>query len=116
MDRIITIASDPGSLVLDPFGGSGTTFVAAELTDRRWIGSEMDCSAIIERFDALDGDREHLAEIHMNKNTLFTKMDLARRRKRGLTPLSKDYRLKAEDCVCQSDNEGKQLPLFVATR
>lgn len=114
MDRIVTIASDPGSLVLDPFGGSGTTFVAAELTGRRWIGSEMDCSAIVDRFDALDGDRRHLAEIHANKNTLFTKTDLARRRKWGVTPLSKDYRLNGEDCICPSDAEGKQLPLFTA--
>ena len=33
MDRIVSISSDPGSLVLDPFGGSGTTFAAAELLD-----------------------------------------------------------------------------------
>jgi site-specific DNA-methyltransferase (adenine-specific) len=25
MDRVVALASDPGSLVLDPFGGSGTT-------------------------------------------------------------------------------------------
>ena len=60
MDRIIAMASDPGSLVLDPFGGSGTTYVAAELTERRWVGSELDCSTIIQRFESLDADREHL--------------------------------------------------------
>lgn len=114
MDRIIAIASDPGSIVFDPFGGSGTTFAAAELTGRRWIGSEMDCSAIVERFDNLEADREHLGEIHANKNTLFKRADLALRRKRGVTPLSNDYRLNGEECVCRSDDQGEQLPLFSA--
>lgn len=104
MDRIVTIASDPGSLVLDPFGGSGTTFVAAELNGRRWIGAELDCSPILERFNALDGDREHLTEIHRNKNVLFTQADLHRRRKAG-RPLSTAYRLDspphgAIECPC----------------
>ncbi len=113
MDRIVTMASDPGSLVLDPFGGSGTTYVAAELTGRRWVGSELDCSSILERFDALEGDREHLANIQINKNVLFTRSDLNRRRKSG-TPISPDYRLGAEiSCVCP-DPKAKQEDLFIS--
>ena len=105
MDRIITMASDPGSLVLDPFGGSGTTYVAAELTGRRWIGSELECSSILERFDMLGGDAEHLKAIQANKNTLFTADDLKQMRKAG-KPLSKNYRFtdQAEplpkSCIC----------------
>ena len=114
MDRIIAIASDPGSIVFDPFGGSGTTFAAAELTGRRWIGSEMDCSAIVERFENIEADRQHLEEIHANKNTLFRKTDLALRRKRGVTPLSNDYRLNGEECFCQNGDKMEQLPLFHA--
>jgi len=103
MDRIVTLASDPGSLVFDPFGGSGTTFVAAELTGRRWIGSELECSAIEGRFASLQGDRDHLAEIQENKNVLFTNADLKRRRKAG-KPLSPDYRIAndlAPQCTCE---------------
>jgi site-specific DNA-methyltransferase (adenine-specific) len=92
MDRIVAMASDPGSLVLDPFGGSGTTFVAAELSGRRWIGSELDCSPILQRFESLHADKNHLAQIHANKNTLFTAVDLETRRKSG-RPLSANYRL-----------------------
>ena len=99
MDRIVTMASDPGSLVLDPFGGSGTTFVAAELTGRRWIGSELDCSSIEQRFATIEADREHLLEIHENKNVLFTEADLARRRKSG-RPLSTAYRVHQSECGC----------------
>lgn len=102
MDRIISMASDPGSLVLDPFGGSGTTYVAAELTGRRWIGGELDCSTILERFDAIESDREHLAQIQANKNTLFTEADLIRRHKAG-NPLSKNYRVKEViTCGCEA--------------
>lgn len=111
MDRIIAMASDPGSLVLDPFGGSGTTYVAAELTGRHWIGSELHCDAILDRFNTLEADREHIAEIHANKNTLFTKTDLVRRNKFG-KPLSKDYRImhQGDTCLCQSG--GTQPDLF----
>jgi site-specific DNA-methyltransferase (adenine-specific) len=103
MDRVISMASNPGSLVLDPFGGSGTTYIAAELTGRRWIGSELECSAIVERFNFIEGDAEHMVQIQSNKNTLFTASDLARMVKAG-KPLSKNYRLKeshpAQACGC----------------
>ncbi|MCG2585972.1 site-specific DNA-methyltransferase [Massilia sp. TS11] len=104
MDRIISMSSDPGSLVLDPFGGSGTTFVAAELTGRRWIGSELECSAIVERFGTLSADQEHLEEIWSQKNRLFTEADIKRRTKSG-KPLSENYRIPAseidEDDACK---------------
>lgn len=93
LDRIITMASEPGSLVLDPFGGSGTTFVAAELNGRRWIGSELHCESILERFQTLGEDAQHLVEIHANKNTLFTDLDIKKREKSG-NPLSRNYRIK----------------------
>lgn len=37
LERIIAASSDPGSLILDPFGGSGTTAIAAESLGRSWI-------------------------------------------------------------------------------
>lgn len=111
MDRIVAMASDPGSAVLDPFGGSGTTYVAAELTGRRWIGAELDCTAILERFADADGDREHLARIQADKNVLFTRTDLQRRHKAG-TPLSANYRLDLETpCLCQ-EPKSQQDDLF----
>ncbi|HEY0789459.1 MAG TPA: site-specific DNA-methyltransferase [Chthoniobacterales bacterium] len=114
LDRIITAASDPNSLVLDPFGGSGTTFVAAELLQRRWIGAELDCSAVVERFDKLEADAAYLKEIQANKNILFTKADLDRRRKKGVTPLSKDYRINRNECLCEADHDRDQPSLFNA--
>ena len=40
--RLVAAATSPGGLVLDPFGGSGTTFVACEALGRRWLGCEID--------------------------------------------------------------------------
>lgn len=104
MDRIVSLASDRGSVVLDPFGGSGTTYVAAELSGRRWIGAELDCSSILERFSALDGDRDHLREIHANKNVLFTEAALRQRRKSG-KPISRAYRIRENElCQCKEEH------------
>ena len=41
LDRVITMASKPGDVVLDPFGGSGTTYAVAEIKERRWLGMEL---------------------------------------------------------------------------
>lgn len=46
LERIIKIASNEGDLVLDPFCGSGTTLVAANLLNRRAIGIDVSENAI----------------------------------------------------------------------
>lgn len=52
--RVMEIASQPGDLVLDPFGGSGTTFAVAEEMHRHWVGTELgDCEPIIARLQGL---------------------------------------------------------------
>ena len=40
IERVISIASDPGELVLDSFLGSGTTAAVAHKLNRSWIGVE----------------------------------------------------------------------------
>jgi site-specific DNA-methyltransferase (adenine-specific) len=51
LGRIIRACSDPGDLVLDPFGGSGTTLVVAKKLGRRWIGFELSAN-YAERIEA----------------------------------------------------------------
>lgn len=41
IERILTLGSNPGDLVLDSFLGSGTTAAVAHKMGRRWIGIEM---------------------------------------------------------------------------
>ena len=40
--RVISTASSPGDLILDPFFGTGTTGVVAKRLGRRWLGLEQD--------------------------------------------------------------------------
>ena len=54
-----------GERVLDPFGGSGTTLIAAEKTGRAARLIEFDplyCDVIVRRFEAFTGKRARLAE------------------------------------------------------
>jgi hypothetical protein len=41
LERILSISTNPGDLVLDPFAGCGTTIAAAEKLKRRWIGIDI---------------------------------------------------------------------------
>src|ERR1044071_280871 len=52
MERIIMLASRPGDLVFDPFGGAGTTAIAAKKLSRHFVVTELD---------------EHYAEITRRK-------------------------------------------------
>jgi site-specific DNA-methyltransferase (adenine-specific) len=42
LERILSAASNPGDLVLDPFCGSGTTGVVCARLERRFVGFELD--------------------------------------------------------------------------
>jgi DNA modification methylase len=46
IERIINIASNPNSLVLDIFCGSGSSLIASEKLHRRWIGCDLGRYAI----------------------------------------------------------------------
>lgn len=55
LERIVQISTDKGDLVLDPFGGSGTTFDVCERLGRHWIGMEIEsCPVIVERLERDD--------------------------------------------------------------
>jgi len=73
LDRVIELATDEGDLVFDPFGGAGTTYMAAELKGRRWLGSEIGpTDDIIRRFEDIELDRKILEDQRKGLNALFT--------------------------------------------
>jgi len=50
--RVIQLSTKEHDIVLDPFGGSGTTYDICERTNRHWIGIELEsCEVIIERLE-----------------------------------------------------------------
>lgn len=68
--RIINTCSEPGALVFDPFGGSGTTPAVAKKLGRKYLATELSedyCIGIDERLAAcnvgspIEGDEEFIA-------------------------------------------------------
>ena len=60
MKRPIENNSNPGQAVYDPFLGSGTTLIAAEMTGRACYGLEIDptyCDVIIKRWEEFTGEK-----------------------------------------------------------
>jgi DNA modification methylase len=56
--RAMTFSSRPGETVLDLFGGSGSTLIAAEQTERRAFVMELDplyCDVIVQRWEKFAG-------------------------------------------------------------
>ena len=85
VDRIVEMASNEGDLIFDPFGGSGTTYMVAELKSRRWLGCEIGpVDAIIDRFKKIDEEREILNSYRARINALFLEEVKRHRRKLGL--------------------------------
>jgi adenine-specific DNA-methyltransferase len=48
MERIIHIATNPGELVVDIFGGSGTTAAVAHKMNRRWVVAERNTQTVLD--------------------------------------------------------------------
>jgi site-specific DNA-methyltransferase (adenine-specific) len=82
LERIISVSSNKGDVVLDPFCGCGTTIHAAQKLDRRWIGIDITHLAIslIEKRlnDAFPGITY---EVHGTPKDLDGARDLAGRDK-----------------------------------
>ena len=63
--RFIINSSRPGDVVLDPFGGSGSTLIACEQLGRRCRMMEIDphyCDVIIDRWEAFTGKKAVLLD------------------------------------------------------
>lgn len=84
LDRIIEMASNPGDLIFDPFGGSGTTYIVAELKERKWQGIELGpVEDIVNRFERIDLEKQNLAKHREKLNKLFPEKIKSKRLKNG---------------------------------
>ena len=74
LDRIIEMSSKPGDVIMDPFGGTGVTYIVSELKQRKWIGCESgDIQVIRNRFKNKQNEKEELKKYRDNVNKLFSK-------------------------------------------
>lgn len=65
LERILNASTEPGDLVLDCFGGSGTTAAVAERLGRRWITSDLGRFAVHttrKRLLSVDGVRPFVVQ------------------------------------------------------
>lgn len=69
LERIITLASKPGDLVLDCFLGSGTTAIIAQRLGRRWIGADINKGAIQTSTKRLIDEMTRQAELGRAQQT-----------------------------------------------
>lgn len=81
-ERIILMASNPNDVILDIFGGGGSTYHAAQIHDRFWIGSEIaNLTPALSRFATLWGKKEE-KDIPLEAQTCFEEGFLAKTKKR----------------------------------
>lgn len=67
LTKIILSSSNEGDIVLDPFGGSGTTYAVSEAFNRQWIGTDLEeeyCELIKSRLT----DKQHINRIASQKD------------------------------------------------
>jgi len=74
--KVVWATSDHDDLVLDPFGGSGTTYAVAEQLGRRWSGTEIDSKYI----KIIENRLENVE--HSEDSDYWMKHDLGRRKHR----------------------------------
>jgi hypothetical protein len=54
---LVEMCTQPGDLVFDPFMGRGTTGVACERTDRRWVGCEIEPGRAMDATRRIEEER-----------------------------------------------------------
>ena len=83
LEIIIKASSNPGSIVLDCFAGSGTTVAVAEKLGRRWIAADLNKGAIqttIKRLQGVVDKNNNRGFVHYRVNNYdFAKLDELRK-------------------------------------
>jgi site-specific DNA-methyltransferase (adenine-specific) len=69
VSRVVEMSTVPGEIVLDPFGGSGTTYVVCQEKKRHWIGIEIEPTFAKEISERLEGDhiRPHKSDDYVEE-------------------------------------------------
>jgi len=79
--RLVAASSKQGDLVVDPFGGSGTTAVVCELLSRRWMLCEQSdeyCDLAMQRLSAVAEGRHSLEDLNRSEKRMAANREKVR--------------------------------------
>lgn len=112
IDRIIEMTSVEGDLIFDPFGGSGTTYVVAELKERRWVGCEIGpTDDIVSRFGVLSEEQQILKAARSNYNQLIPPAVKKIREKNGKWTLESLNEKRSTEVSEMTDAQSALFPI-----
>lgn len=113
LEQILKIATDEGDVVLDPFCGSGTTLVTADMMNRQYIGIDISEDAIELTKQRLDnpikttsyllkkGEQEYVTKTEEELTILNSIDAMPVQRNKGIDGILKEY------------YEGKPVPIKI---
>jgi site-specific DNA-methyltransferase (adenine-specific) len=101
LSRIIMASTKPGAWILDPFAGSSTTGIAANLLDRRFLGIERE-----EEFAAMSKARS----IEIDRIETYGTF------RRKIPDIVKAEDSQADFFTCQEPLPVEELPIFEEIR
>ncbi|HBD09357.1 MAG TPA: hypothetical protein DCZ69_13960 [Syntrophobacteraceae bacterium] len=85
LDRILELSTDEGDTVFDPFSGTGTSLIVAEVKKRRWVGIVLEAvNEVKERFGNMTMEAALIESFRTERQLLlnwFTLASIADRRR-----------------------------------
>jgi site-specific DNA-methyltransferase (adenine-specific) len=113
LERIITLVTAPGDLVVDPFCGSGTTLVAAQLTGRRAFGIDSSEDAVaLARQRLANPEKTNSPLLEAGRESYRTADDAALALLEGLDCIPV-HRNNGIDAIVTQNFNGRPVPVRV---
>jgi site-specific DNA-methyltransferase (adenine-specific) len=116
LERIISLASEPGDMVLDPCCGSGTTLVAAHLLGRRSLGMDVSRQAIAIAKRRLARPIRTESVLLQKGRAAYRQVDRAALAELGELDLVPVQRNKGMDAILRQQYLGRPVALRVQRR
>jgi site-specific DNA-methyltransferase (adenine-specific) len=113
LERIISLVTNPGDVVLDPFCGSGTTLVAAQILERQSIGFDVSNEAIHLTSDRLSNPIRTESELLRKGRSAYRNADeeaLSLLVGLNLVPVQRNSGI---DAILVEQLDGKPVPIRV---
>ena len=109
LERIVEIASNPGDVILDPFCGSGTTLVAAQLKQRNFVGIDISADAVeLTRTRLLNPIRSNSALMDNGRDSYRSSDDEILKHLHGV-PCTPVQRNRGIDAILREEVNGRPV-------